>query len=42
MLLVFADSKVKQLYVYIYPLVFGFPSHIGRQGNLSRGFHAIE
>ena len=29
-------SKVNQLYVYIYPLFFGFPSHLGHQRALCR------
>ena len=29
-------SKVSQLYVYIYPLFFGFPSHSGHHRTLSR------
>ena len=29
-------SKVNQLYVYIYPLFFGFPSHLGHHRSLSR------
>ena len=29
-------SKVNQLYVYICPLFFGFPSHLGHQRALSR------
>ena len=37
-----ADSNVNQLYVHIYPLVLGFPSHLGHQGKLSRVFHSME
>ena len=29
-------SKVSQLYVYIYPLCFGFPSHLGHRRAVSR------
>ena len=28
-------SKVNQLYVHIYPLFFGFPSHLGHHRSLS-------
>jgi len=28
--------KVNHLYIYIYPLFFGFPSHLGHHGALSR------
>ena len=29
-------SKLNQLYIYIYPLFFGFPSHLGHHRALSR------
>ena len=29
-------SKVNQLYVYLYPLIFGFPSYLGHHRALSR------
>ena len=29
-------SEVNELYVYIYPLLFGFPSHLGHHRALSR------
>ena len=35
-------SEVNQLYVYIYPLFFVFPSHIGHQRTLSRVPYAIQ
>ena len=35
-------SKVNQLYVYIYPLFFGFPSHLGHHRALSRVLCAIQ
>ena len=35
-------SKVNQLYVYIYPLFFGFPSHLGHHTALSRVPCAIQ
>ena len=34
--------KVNQLYVYIYPLFFEFPSHLGHQRALSRVPCAIQ
>ena len=35
-------SKVNQLYVYIYPLFFGFPSHLGHHRALSRAPCALQ
>ena len=35
-------SKVNQLYVHIYPLLFGFPSHLGHHRVLSRVPCAIQ
>ena len=35
-------NKVNQLYVYIYPLFFGFPSHLGHHRALSRVPCAIQ
>ena len=35
-------SKVNQLYIYTYPLSFGFPSHLGHQRALSRDSCAIQ
>ena len=35
-------SKINQLYVYIYPLVFGFPSDLGHHRALSRVSSAIQ
>ena len=35
-------SKVNQLYVYIYPLFLGFPSHLGHHRALSRAPCAIQ
>ena len=35
-------SKVNQLYIYIYPLFFGFPSHLGHHRALSRVPCAIQ
>ena len=35
-------SKVNQLYVYIYPLFFGFSSHLGHHSALSRDPCAIQ
>ena len=35
-------SKVNQLYVYVYPLFFGFPSHLGHHRALSRVPCAIQ
>ena len=35
-------SKVNQLYVYIYPLFFGFPSHLDHHRALSRVPCAIQ
>ena len=29
-------SRVNQLYIYTYPLIFGFPSHLGHHRALSR------
>ena len=35
-------SEVNQLYVYIYPLFFGFPSHLGHHRALSRVPRALQ
>ena len=35
-------SKVNQLYIYIYPLSFGFPSHLGHRRALGRVPCAIQ
>ena len=35
-------SKMNQLYIYIYPLFFGFPSHLGHHSALSRVPCAIQ
>ena len=35
-------SRVNQLYVYLYPLFFGFPSHLGHHRSLSRVPCAIQ
>ena len=29
-------SMVDQLYIHIYPVCFGFPSHLGHHGSLRR------
>ena len=34
-------SKMNQLYIYIYPLFFGFPSHLSHHSALSRVLCAI-
>ena len=34
-------SKMNQLYVYIYPFFFEFPSHLGYHRTLSRVYHSI-
>ena len=35
-------SKVKHLYVYIHPFLFGFPSHLAHHRALSRVTYAIQ
>ena len=34
-------SKVSHLYVYLYPLFFGFPSHLGRHRALDSGWPQV-